>query len=149
MAANFLELTADFCEHIKTPVPELVPGEDGAVGFSLLLKDVAVTIGHETRQFSAHYFVQVEFGVVPLGHEERVFRELLEANAALMQPDAPAFALHPSGGTVLLQCCCPLEPATGETLWRAIMASVNVAIQWRETGALALPSHAALSALFV
>lgn len=120
-------------------LPPLDPDGCGGLGLRMEIDGIAVSVMHYPAHFPEHAFVLVVFGPVPASAEAEVFRELLDANMAMLRPGAPAFARDPTDGQIVLQASCALSQTGGEALLSGIRAAVGKAIEWRRVHRLAAP----------
>lgn len=136
---RFHDFAAEFCTAAGSPVPELVPNEDGVHAFTADVRGVDITVAHNPALGSSHVFVFVTFGAVPSGRQLEVHRDLLHNNLLGLQAGAPAFSLNPFDDQVLLQYMHPLVTGSGANLWAGLQAVVDGALQWRRELAQAKP----------
>jgi hypothetical protein len=136
MAHDFDQLAAEFCGIAGAPVPDMRLDAAGVRAFTAVIGDVPITIGHDQPRFPAHVFMVTSFGAVPQERESAIQRELLEANAFMLQPHAAFFARDPQNGEILLQSIWPLAGIAGQDLWNACVTTVEAAVRWRETGSI-------------
>jgi hypothetical protein len=122
---QFIELIKSFSKYVGLEDAEWL-----LKGNPLDVDGVAFNVLHKSGMGKT-YYVFADFGDVPLGEEETIYQNLLEANLGMYGGNGPAFSLSPKTGHVLYGECHPLNDATPAKLAEVLAQLATRIKKWR------------------
>lgn len=133
MHSKAIGLCSNLCSLLGLPLPDLRADEDGALCFTVAIKEIEIGFVADERVSADHIQYLVHFGSAPDEREPLVLRELLHANLLSQQPGAPVFARDPQTGEVVLAGLLQLGACPAEQVLAGLVELVDSAISWRNT----------------
>jgi hypothetical protein len=125
--SSLRELREAICE-VAGFAPLSCPADDEPP-FAIRLGGVMATM-MDARPGAVLFILQL--GVLPASAARAGWLVLLDANAVMMDMDAPRFARHPPTGEVVLCRTCPLDSLSATDAYEIVMRMVALACAWRE-----------------
>jgi hypothetical protein len=120
----FIELVKKFSAYVGLENEWLLKGN------AIDVDGIAFNVLHKSG-LGKMYYVFADFGPVPLGEEETIYQNLLEANLGLYAGNGPAFSLSPKTSHVLYGESHSLDDATPEKLAECLAQLATRIKKWR------------------
>lgn len=149
-ARDFDALIGSLCELLGIAAPAAASETGGAAAFELEMEGVAFLIAHDPVGSPGLIHVHARFGKADV-EDAAALTRLLEVNLAMSRSGYAAFGIDGSTRDLVHMCKGRLA-VTADTLLASLQSTVDLALNWRNTGfetsnAHALPSCAAIEAM--